>query len=252
MILDFVGTMPRGLAWVWGLDIVIWGIHLLALVLSYINSIAGTHDYKKSAKFPYPDILLPPPSQSTQTTLLFPFSFSFPFPWSLASSKYGVISQEDDEQEPDDLELGQQQGEPSTTTDRWGASTPTSTSNSFPLPPPPSPLSPYWTNPPTIFHLSFSHLWAVIRHLPAPSPARVVEGGTPAVTPGGTPGGTPRGTPTTDRRGLGSLSGLAGMSGLGGVGTLGGPGAESRREREGEEAEGEGRIPGSYWVNRDW
>ncbi|KAE8543721.1 hypothetical protein D1P53_000437 [Cryptococcus gattii VGV] len=256
MILDFVGTRPRGLAWVWGLDVVIWGIHLLALVLSYINSIAGTHDYKKSAKFPYPDILLPPPSQSTQTTILFPFSFSFPFPWPSASSKYGMISQEDDEQERDDLELGQQQGEPSTTTDLWGVSTPTSNSNSnptsFPLPPPPSPLSPYWTNPPTIFHLSFSHLWAVIRHLPAPSPARVVESGTPAVTPGGTPGGTPRGTPTTDRRSLGSLSGLAGMSGLSGVGTLGGSGAESRREREREEAEGEGRIPGSYRVNRDW
>ncbi|KGB75757.2 hypothetical protein CNBG_1595 [Cryptococcus deuterogattii R265] len=139
MILDFVGTRPRGLAWVWGLDVMIWGIHLLALVLSYINSIAGTHDYKKSAKFPYPDILLPPPSQSTQTRLLFPFPFSFPFHLSSTSSKYGVIS-EDDEQEQDDLELGQQQSEPSTTTDRWGASTPTSTSNSnsnsFPSPPP--------------------------------------------------------------------------------------------------------------------
>ncbi|OXH29535.1 hypothetical protein J005_04254 [Cryptococcus neoformans] len=140
MVLDFVGTRPFGLAWVWVLDVVIWGIHLLALVLSYINSTGGTHDYKKSAKFPYPDILLPPPpsptsSQPTQTTLPFPFSFSFPFPWSSTSSKYGVIFQEDDgddndddgEQEGDDLESGQHKDGRR----QWGTSTPTSISDTL-------------------------------------------------------------------------------------------------------------------------
>ncbi|ALO68965.1 hypothetical protein CNF00163 [Cryptococcus deneoformans JEC21] len=255
MVLDFVGTRPLGLACVWILDVLIWGIHLLALVLSYINSIGGTHDYKRSTKFPYPDILLPPPPpaapQSTpQTTPPFPFSFPFPFPfpWSSTSSKYGVIFQEDeDEQAGDDLESGEHHGGPSPA---WGTSTPTSTSDPdpfpFPLPPPPSPPSPHWTNPPTIFSLSLSHLWTVIRYLPAPSPARVVEGGTPAVTPAATPAVTPR----NERRGLAGMNRLGGAAAVGGISI--GAESQSERAREREGADGEGRIPGSYWVNRDW
>ncbi|WVQ73582.1 hypothetical protein IAR50_003161 [Cryptococcus sp. DSM 104548] len=253
VMLDFIGLdEPPSLTRLVLLDLTIYILHFLALFIAYLNNLPLTIDTRKV--FPFDDILLPPvPTMS------------------LSRENGEVVFDEEIEEEEEGVaqagarrrkgkgakysRVGSGDGEEG---EVW-------LDDAIP---PSSALLPTILEPPLIASLPLLHVLRTIRQLPSPKVERSFEGGTPLPTPGGSPSG--RGRETTSGRFDGPASGEEGRNsalhgnhadgeqhvnnGFGSNGTENGQAGNTGDNGSAQTSrrEGVGRIPGDYWVSRDW